>query len=473
MCPAGKIAVRGEDEHHTEWETCIECPVGKFAPTPGSTACLECAVGSYQDKVGASSCKQCPGEGEETLINGSSTLHDCACARGYYGPHCPELDASDREKTWLETDNETKFEADSGSTYTCHDGNFERWLQDGICDDPFIKEDPCMLTVEYEIPQVEYHKQEFFRHRPRYMHFGVALAPEMDARPHQYKVSVFNRSSAQFQELDGEYWKKAEIWKPGVDRALEHVGNASVNISGDMHALLDLAPAQRVQHEDFTRLKLQVRGFKFDHDTFERKCTSFELFRTGMYYYMGEWEDCHRHICTACIPGKYQETVNKTTCEFCQAGTFTHDEGRSTCSQCTSGSYSLDNATECRCNSGFKNTSASGPDLRCEACAFGKYKNVTGPGECVDCVAGKASAVLNATSIQTCQTCPADMYAKPGSGDCQLCPRTQSLKKVRRLAIARQDIIITVKSRGVWPAPGVASRSVEGGRLRGLRGWKV
>ena len=86
---------------------CHACPTGSFSPATAATAadtCEQCADGSYALAVGASSCALCPAStwqevadpGRHSLSctacpgnssharNGSTDVHDCVCAPGFY-----------------------------------------------------------------------------------------------------------------------------------------------------------------------------------------------------------------------------------------------------------------------------------------------------------------------------------------------------------------------------------------------------
>ena len=57
----------------------------------------------------------------------------------------------------------------------------------------------------------------------------------------------------------------------------------------------------------------------------------------------------------------------------------------------------------------------------CMACGMGKYKNLTGPAECVDCPQGSYSSRIAATSATECLLCPAFSWSPDGAVNVKNC----------------------------------------------------
>uniref|UniRef100_A0A7S0E2M3 Tyrosine-protein kinase ephrin type A/B receptor-like domain-containing protein n=1 Tax=Hanusia phi TaxID=3032 RepID=A0A7S0E2M3_9CRYP len=93
---------------------------------------------------------------------------------------------------------------------------------------------------------------------------------------------------------------------------------------------------------------------------------------------------------------------------------------------------SNDNTSLCVCSAGF-GAVVGANETFCEACKQGKYRLVSGPGECADCpphswsAGGNSSCECNAGSEPeaartTCLLCPAGKYKElPGNGSCTRC----------------------------------------------------
>jgi len=58
----------------------------------------------------------------------------------------------------------------------------------------------------------------------------------------------------------------------------------------------------------------------------------------------------------------------------------------------------------------------------CAVCDAGSYKVASGPGTCVGCLAGKASAIPGATAASACVECPAAKYSGARAAQCVSCP---------------------------------------------------
>ena len=67
----GCIKGRTSNSEHT---SCIQCPVGYFAPKISSPECLPCEEGYYSSTTGSSDCTKCP-DGQ-TSKKGDSSCYD-------------------------------------------------------------------------------------------------------------------------------------------------------------------------------------------------------------------------------------------------------------------------------------------------------------------------------------------------------------------------------------------------------------
>ena len=417
-CPRGTHS-NHTDVNHLNWKSCVSCVPGKYAEDEGMAECKTCPVGKFQPESGQAQCITCPADGEYTLISGSSSINDCYCGPGYHGPLCPKLEDTDKEKQWLATDNETTFQQ-AGTDSDCYDQDFQRWLQTGTCSNPLIPSDPCAIEVEYKIPEPVFEKDEFFRSHQRVLRVGVAVSEQN--RPNQFRMSLCNKPGS-CVVIQDKYWKNATIWKDAVDRALDNIDHESTEINKTFESILAIDTVEL--EGNYSWIKLEARAFEFDKFTFKRKCSDFSLLSTGLYYEFGEWEDCRRHFCTVCTPGKFQNVSNTTECNACPPGSYSNTQAATACTPCETGKYQAESGqVECRSCSAGKYNAGNGSigEQYCLDCSPGTISTRHGSSECVDCVAGKYNENSGST---VCQLCPKGTYLPaPGSNssqDCLLC----------------------------------------------------
>ena len=87
--------------------------------------------------------------------------------------------------------------------------------------------------------------------------------------------------------------------------------------------------------------------------------------------------------CSACPPGKYKDFAGPMKCIPCPPGFFADGNASTTCRACPAPALytTPGSAAACGCNAGFAADSSGG----CVRCRPGQYKDVVGPGPCVDC----------------------------------------------------------------------------------------
>jgi hypothetical protein len=144
--------------------------------------------------------------------------------------------------------------------------------------------------------------------------------------------------------------------------------------------------------------------------------------------------------CTACEQGKYKSIIGSLPCTSCLSGTFSTGIGMSTCSPCIPGSYqNVTGKTSCSlCMRGFFQSSSG--LLQCSSCANGRYQSASGASFCTTCPMGSTSAVgsdnfLNCTCdfgysgivsrvAVICYICVAGKYKDVlGTSNCVDCPK--------------------------------------------------
>jgi len=125
--------------------------------------------------------------------------------------------------------------------------------------------------------------------------------------------------------------------------------------------------------------------------------------------------------CSACIAGKYKDSIGSTACTSCDAGNYSSQvgaESSTVCEDCPAYSTSAAGSSrlrQCRCDLGY-----TGPDgEKCDACVEGKYKAGTGDAACSFCPAQSNSPAQSRSS--TACTCNAGWTGPEGGGVCTKC----------------------------------------------------
>ena len=148
----------------------------------------------------------------------------------------------------------------------------------------------------------------------------------------------------------------------------------------------------------------------------------------------GKWSAAGAVLCDDCPAGSWSATVGlpaTTPCVLCAPGTYnslTAQSEAASCIACPPGSFAPSAGSKrCTpCPAGFyldAQGSKSGRD--CLPCRLGTYG--VSPGQtsigCANCLPGTASAVLNATTPETCAVCPRGTFAATiGGSKCTPCP---------------------------------------------------
>jgi cysteine-rich repeat protein len=149
--------------------------------------------------------------------------------------------------------------------------------------------------------------------------------------------------------------------------------------------------------------------------------------------------------CSACIAGKYKDTVGNVTCTDCEIGKYLVSTAANASAQCikcheyssTAATGSSAN-TDCMCNPGYFGYNG----VVCRECVEGSYKEVLGPGPCDLCATAQTSPIASTSASQcvcsagyfsvgeNCTACAEDEYREAGSSNvCVKCPaNTTSLR---------------------------------------------
>ena len=122
--------------------------------------------------------------------------------------------------------------------------------------------------------------------------------------------------------------------------------------------------------------------------------------------------------CNFCDAGFTSSNVSN--CTMCEAGKFKNVSGNLDCTLCPVGSTSVPGSqkkTECICSKGYVNSSENG---LCAACEPGKFKNVTGVGQCTSCPSVTLTSSPGASSMMDC-LCKPGFTGSDDELDCQPC----------------------------------------------------
>lgn len=118
--------------------------------------------------------------------------------------------------------------------------------------------------------------------------------------------------------------------------------------------------------------------------------------------------------------------VPEDICVTCRAGWADGDSNASTtCTQCPAGTFSAASSTACAvCAAGWSDHDKDSA-TPCKICPGGRYAPESGRnGSCENCLAGKSSSVIGATSAVGCTACHVGEWTSfPGAPACTACPK--------------------------------------------------
>ena len=351
---------------------CEPCEAGKFKSSIGSHSCTACISGTYLNRTGAtrqSQCTACPYG--STSNPGSGNITDCQCQRGYQGnrdgepcEECPpntyKNEVGSESCTLCDPNAQSPRGSTQQNTCKCNKGYTG---QDGL------KCSEC-LAGEYKD--------------------NLGNPPCRSCDPGTYSsVIASNTSENCLGCIAGKFSTG------GASKCTSCPGNSS-------------SPERSTEASNC-------------------KCNRGYTGADG-------------EPCVACAVGKYKEVSGSAECSNCSAGTYLNAlgaifatnctlcpadtysfQGANLCTQCTGNSSSPEGSTldsACKCNRGYTGKDG-GP---CEACAVGKYKQVSGSAECIDCSAGMYLNARGGIKDTNCSDCPRDTYSLKGSAHCANCP---------------------------------------------------
>ena len=395
------------------FDVCIGCSLGRFAPTSGGTsdaACEACREGQYA-AVASSSCDFCSsGRADE---DADATTECTACAAGTYAgcgeTECREcvpgqVDSDATSATpctaclagqyWDDATNSTslascvqclpgKADADADSTTACEDcdvgtfcpaGAFDIIVcvdlgEDDLDSDPST---PCTAAKRNNVA----------------VHASITLAGDINMLPDNFE-NVF--------ALDMAAIAAVEPSRIAVENVLagssSHAGRRMQ--SGLVVVEFMIAPAP-----DGLSIPVTIIQTAFDVDG----VTVGGLSSLGLSAVrMDEF------VCT----------------QACDAGTVDHDcKNTTACVACSSGEHSAGGESPAglciRCGVGSTDHDGD-PRTACIVCTAGTYTDsVAHHGPCIGCEAGRYSPNAGATSIELCEECKRGQYSDAAADECEV-----------------------------------------------------
>ena len=447
-CPNGTESSAGS----TSIEQCL-CSLGTKKRSPqaeGESYCVECAIGKYRDNLSDLTCTQCADGHATTILSGSASASDCVCDRGYVwsASSCSAcLQGRYKDVVGADpcTDCHDYATSSTASTSwldcTCLSGykRYGDFLSPSLPagNDFDASKDKCCMVCEagkYLDACTESfagncvscgegrttvnsgaHSEELCVCSAGYRHTApdsvecVKCSPGT-YNPHLGMQTCSNCDAGKFGEHEGAD-EPEDCTVCGLNQyCTEGVGSPEVcppsthpySWTGST-SLSDCCPDCQLG-EHYTDLDMNCDC---------SLCPDGKEAPTRPAYNSGACQDCGA--------GKFrsQELQGSSGCELCQAGKFSTASGaisESTCQSCPANSVSLAGSsviTACECDRGY-----TGPDGgTCQACAQGKYKEITGSQHCTGCIA--ACMCLSSQSHCVCNT--NSLFSPEASSDSSEC----------------------------------------------------
>ena len=147
------------------------------------------------------------------------------------------------------------------------------------------------------------------------------------------------------------------------------------------------------------------------------KYGKFILSTTPYYAYMKRFVSIDL---LGCAEGR---GIENDFCNICPAGKFSNIIGASNCIDCNYGHSTLnEESQECeRCVAGkFANVNGSSS---CFNCNQGKYSEKSGSRVCKNCMPGRYSSMISSDTSSLCLECESGKISSHGDSSCSICPR--------------------------------------------------
>ena len=371
--------------------SCAPCQPGSYSDSLGPYPCDPCMISTYADNVGASTCSQCS-PGLVTLDQGSDSLSDCQCDKG--------------------------FEMIAGQCKPCALGKF--------------KPLPGSSDMCAECPLNSYAQQQGS--------ITCSSCALFASTP-----STASSSSSQCGCIPGYYGSASVAGNPVAACLPCPVGSykESRGSSACIVCPLNLTTAAAASISSLS-CKPCNRGTVTQCTTFDCQCRPCSNC-TARQFLVSPCNDTHDTVCsncTGCVPGQYTEKpcdfLGPGVCTCCQAGTYSVVGSVSVCQVCPPSTYSTGScATSCSiCQNGNYQTGPGKTSCtpceqgkyqpyfnnNCTFCSEGTYQSETGKTYCSDCEAGKYSTGIGIPDPKKCTCCSANEYqSQSGRSSCIHC----------------------------------------------------
>ena len=356
---------------------CTACAVGKYKNNNDTTPCVECPVDTYIDVEASSYCKVCPEF--TTSPVGSASIAACLCRQGYTGgggavtvgvisSNLGRSCGVNSDQPCVSSQSTTRGGQDSwyaldgnSNTMSFTEAGAEQWFRIDFGRTVYVQSFSVVIMRYWE---VEYHKNFQVR---------VGNVDAASSNPSCYTHSGMLTTLG----AGINYWTKTiACTTPRAGRYLYFVN-----------------PAAGTNYINF--VEFAPSGFSTPPET----------------------------ACSACVIGKYKDTIGSSWCTSCPPSTFSgavNATSIETCSSCQGNSTSLLGSASkdyCQCNVGFIHEGAG-----CAACLPGTFNPRLAQIACSNCTVGTYSLNYGAVSNETCATCKETEYSPEGSALCQPCP---------------------------------------------------
>jgi len=420
---------------------CTACVPGKYKATNGSVACVQCPVDTYIDVQASAFCKACPKF--TTSPVGSTSIDSCICKVGY--TYDAASDTADPLSTVLATSPaylmtsaeawdaaNSRFTDVSGNgrhggltagtvTVGSVTGNGAGWSI------PFV-EGTTPTTIQW--PSGSIPSTYTICSITRYT--GGASNRILDAGANWYHGHHGNKAGSIYYGIWSTTIDTNMIaytisvrtnWVIACGRNIATAGATSSIVNG----VVQLAAAGgnfgdgrlRIntwgEKSDWQLSRLYVWNRHLTNAEFAEasaKLNSYVTLKMPSYYF-----------CSACVLGKYKDTIGSAVCTSCAANTYSAQSNATsveTCLTCPGNSTSVVASASndyCQCNVGFSHAAGG-----CAECVPGTFNPRLAQLACSNCTVGTYSLNVGATSNETCASCSGTEYSPEGSPVCQPCP---------------------------------------------------
>jgi hypothetical protein len=360
-CPVGTFSVSNSGG-------CKTCSFGQYSSNNGSTSCIDCPVNFYADQQGMSSCTECP-KPTFTVSSGSSSISDCKIQK------CSD---------WSQV-NDT---AGDSHYFASMDQPRKFWTAPDYC---HSQKHGAHLPKpnDLELQTVVLSQNSWWAGV-----YGLGMQPGQSP----------NFSTAQFFWSDGSQISSANVNLTSIiPQSCQWTANSVFCIKYD-------TPAGSCGTCD----AVQDAGRSFSCQIDDEYC--------GLFCNPGEFFDIRSnppYTCQNCSRGQFQLEYGASSCYECTSGLFSSNVGSSACSQCPPGLFSASTGTRQCSTCGAGRFTINFGASACDNCPAGKY-SLEGNLTCMNCPNGTFSA----SGDSTCQLCSLGRYSNDSNSkiSCNPCP---------------------------------------------------